>query len=163
MLGCRYYWSSCLPNLTRKEMKMTRYFSHKRLVICLLLILAATFIGFSVFSMDDPVYVKSDPQQPIGPIFRLFETKNSWNFLLLDTRNGRVWQVQYATNSAPEFAIHINNKVLSESFAGRTGRFTLYPTRHVWTYLLLDQDDGRTFQIHYSNKSDENRFIKRIL
>ena len=142
---------------------MTRYFSHKRLVICVLLILAATFIGFSVFSMNETVYVKSDPQQ-IDRRFRLFETQNVWTFLLLDTSSGRVWQVQYATNSAPEFAIHINNKVLSESFAGRTGRFTLYPTRHVWTYLLLDQDDGRTFQIHYSNKSDENpRFITPIL
>ena len=36
------------------------------------------------------VKIKSDPQQPIDGVYRLFETQNMWNFLLLDTQYGRV-------------------------------------------------------------------------
>ena len=30
--------------------------------------------------------------------FQLFETQNMWNFILLDSYTGRLWQVQYSSN-----------------------------------------------------------------
>lgn len=30
------------------------------------------------------------------------------------------------------------------------GRFTLYPTETMWTFILLDQTDGRTWQVQWS-------------
>lgn len=29
-------------------------------------------------------------------VFKLFPTENLWTFLKLDTRNGRIWQVQWS-------------------------------------------------------------------
>ena len=142
---------------------MTRYFSHKRLAICVLLILAATFIGFSVFSMDEPVYVKSDPQQ-IDHRFRLFETQNVWTFLLLDTSSGRVWQVQYSTNNEhPRLLTPINEEKLTPPhIIGRVGRFTLHPTHNMWNFLLLDREDGNVYQCQFSIGTEYPRFITPI-
>lgn len=37
------------------------------------------------------------PKQEIkeNVVYKLFPTENLWTFIKLDTRNGRMWQVQY--------------------------------------------------------------------
>ena len=41
------------------------------------------------------------------------------------------------------------------------GRFTLYPTDNIWTFILLDQVDGNTWQVQWSNE-EEKRGIFQI-
>ena len=38
----------------------------------------------------------TDPQQRLDVRYRLFKTENIWNLLLLDTRLGLVYQLQYS-------------------------------------------------------------------
>lgn len=38
------------------------------------------------------------------------------------------------------------------------GRFTLYPTQNIWTFILLDQIDGGTWQVQWAMEK-ENRFV----
>ena len=38
---------------------------------------------------------KPKKQNNAAPAFQLFPTTNMWTFIKLDTRNGRMWQVQY--------------------------------------------------------------------
>lgn len=97
------------------------------------------------------VKIKSDPQQPIDGVHRLFETQNMWNFLLLDTQYGRVWQVQYASKDYESALIPINTEALVADLTNvpRIGRFTLYPTQNMWNFILLDQDTGNVWQCQY--------------
>ena len=37
-------------------------------------------------------------------------------------------------------------------------RFTLYSTQNMWTFILLDQIDGKTWQVQWSFEP-ENRFV----
>jgi hypothetical protein len=91
--------------------------------------------------------------------YKLFPTENIWNFLKLDTRNGRVWQVQWTMDeNSFEGEAELNNRPLVSSDQEKNGRFTLYPTRNVYNFLLVDQISGKIWQVQWSTDSS-NRFI----
>lgn len=108
--------------------------------------------------------LKIDPPQNIQARFRLFKTENIWTQLLLDTRNGRVWQVTFSVSKDSESVrLPINLEPLAETATSKDGRFTLYPTENVWTFLLLDQGNGNVWQCQYSMADEDHRFIQPIL
>jgi hypothetical protein len=83
--------------------------------------------------------------------YRLFETTNIWTFILLDTATGRAWQVNYFLDGTPGARIVINgSSLLPEGAAQRNGRFTLYATKNIYNFLLLDRDDSRIWQLQWS-------------
>ncbi len=98
---------------------------------------------------------------PSNAIFKLFPTQNMWTFIKLDTRNGRMWQVQYAMKSSERFEIILDefSKVFEKDES--INRFTLYPTQNIYTFLLLDQIDGRVWQVQWAIKYEE-RVVLRI-
>src|SRR5258706_1409198 len=75
-------------------------------------------------------------QNPDAP-YRLFNTQNIYTFLKLDTRVGQIWQVQWGDKDH-SFIEPINLKALASG--GKAGRFTLYATSNVYTFILLDQE-----------------------
>jgi hypothetical protein len=102
----------------------------------------------------DPVEVDYDPPQRLDARFRLFKTKNVWNFLELDTQTGKVWQVQFVLNDdANRKKIAVNPEVLAKD--GRPGRFTLHPTRNIYNFIVLDQENGKTWQVQWSTGNDQ--------
>ena len=80
--------------------------------------------------------------------FRLFQTNNAWTFLKLDTRNGIISHVQYSTDSN-QMQYPLNNEPLAEGEDAIPGRFFLYPTENSFNFLLLDQIDGRVWQVSW--------------
>jgi len=92
--------------------------------------------------------------------FRLFPTTNMWTFIKLDTRNGKMWQVQYSVKGN-RFETYLNLKPLVTREEETNDRFTLYSTQNMWTFLLLDQLDGRVWQVQWSMEP-ENRGIMPI-
>ena len=90
--------------------------------------------------------------------YRLFPTENMWTFIKLDTRNGKIWMVQYDVNGNNRFETYLNLSSLVSKDREVNGRFTLYPTQNIYTFILLDQLDGRTWQIQWAIEP-ENRFI----
>ena len=105
---------------------------------------------------------ETEPLQEVNVPYRLFKTENMWTMLLLDTRDGRVWQIQYSIEEkAPRIKLPINDIALVLEPEKKIGRFTLYRTENMWTFLLLDQYDGRVFQCQFCIDEDE-RFITRI-
>lgn len=83
--------------------------------------------------------------------FKLYPTKNMWTFIKLDTRNGQMWQVQYSINNDSERGETILS--LKRHAFGHdeiNGRFALYPTENMYNFILLDQIDGRTWQVQWS-------------
>ena len=40
-------------------------------------------------------------------VYKIFPTTNMWNFIKLDTRNGKMWQVQYSTFYVNSYSEHV--------------------------------------------------------
>ena len=93
--------------------------------------------------------------------YRLFQTQNMWTFIKLNTRNGKMWQVQYSMEENKRFESDLSLIPLVEIDNEVDNRFTLYPTQNTWTFILLDQIDGRTWQVQWSIDY-EKRGIMRI-
>ena len=88
----------------------------------------------------------------------MFPTENIWTFLKLDTSNGKIWQVQYSVNDNNRGEIELNNTALVSGEAAENGRFTLYPTNNMYNFILLDQFDGKMWQVQWSVEA-ENRLV----
>jgi hypothetical protein len=93
--------------------------------------------------------------------YRLFPTQNMWTFLKLNTRNGLIWQVQFDIEDDNRFETYLNTLPLVDQEQEVNNRFTLYPTENTWTFILLDQKDGRTWQVQWSFEA-ENRGLINI-
>ena len=102
-----------------------------------------------------------EPQQSTDVPFRLFRTTNRWTFLKLDTITGRMWQLQYDTDGDARGSVVLNSRDLASGKTRIPGRFTLYPTQNIWTFILIDQIDGNTWQVQWSQES-RNRFVLPI-
>lgn len=95
------------------------------------------------------------PQCPARYV--MYPTENIWNFLELDTRTGRVWQVQFVINGDNRFKSRIVSSCLDweESEADAPdGRFALYPTQNIYTFLLVDQRDGDVWQVQWTTDDE---------
>lgn len=93
------------------------------------------------------------------PTYQLFKTTNMWTFLKLNTKNGIITQVQYAINNESRGEVILNFVPLAIGENAVNGRFTLYPTDNMWTFILLDQIDGRLWQVQWSQNSDNRGII----
>jgi hypothetical protein len=95
----------------------------------------------------DPVDINYEMQR-LDARHRMFKTTNAWNFLQLDTQTGKVWQVQFSVDKDSRMKIEVRPEVVATG--GKPGRFTLYPTRNMFNFILLDQDMGKTWQVQWS-------------
>lgn len=96
------------------------------------------------------------------PIYQLFPTENYWTFIKLDTRNGKMWQVHFTiSEEGYEGELILNSRSLVWDDREINGRFTLYPTKNMYNFILLDQLNGETYQVQWNNDR-EKRFVSRI-
>lgn len=100
----------------------------------------------------------ADPATIVAPTstqtnnFVLYPTVNMYTFLKLDTRNGKIWQVQYSMDDN-EFEVSLNEYELASD--GKPGRFALYPTTNNWTFLLLDTMSGTVWHVQWSQEASK--------
>jgi hypothetical protein len=92
--------------------------------------------------------------------FRLFATRNMYTFIKLNTRNGQLWQVQWGTESKYRFENILSDIPRVNKDEEKDGRFFLYPTTNIYNFILLDQTDGRTWQVQWGK--EEDRAVIRI-
>lgn len=88
--------------------------------------------------------------------YLLYPTANIYTFLKLDTRNGKIWQVQYSMDEN-EFEVVLNPRELAT--AGKSGQFALYPTTNNWTFLLLDTVNGDVWHVQWSQDAEKRGII----
>lgn len=94
--------------------------------------------------------------------YKLYPTSNMWNFIKLDTRTGRLWQVQFSTQGYEyRFQSVLSDYDLSYEENTKPNRFELYPTQNTYNFLLLDKVDGRVWQVQWSFEEEE-RMVLRI-
>ena len=91
--------------------------------------------------------------------YQLFATQNMWTFIKLNTRNGQMWQVQFDAkeNNRGQSNLNLTSLVTSEN--EKNGRFTLYPTQNMWTFILIDQIDGRVWQVQWSIEPEKRLIV----
>lgn len=92
--------------------------------------------------------------------YRLFSTRNMYTFIKLNTKNGQMWQVQWDTKSN-QFETPLSLTTLVTKEEEKNGRFFLYPTTNIYNFILLDQIDGRAWQVQW-NIEEKNRMVFRI-
>lgn len=92
--------------------------------------------------------------------YKLYPTKNLWTFLKLDTSNGTVWQVQWSLDLDGRTEAYVGYPMgyMPEPV---NGRFELYPTENIYTFIMLDRINGRTYQVQWSIDPDK-RFVLSI-
>ena len=129
----------------------------KRIMILLVLVLSV------ISSVGQEAPLPEPTQNPDVP-FRLFRTKNIYTSLKLDTRFGLIWQVQWALDNDHSLVAPINREILvslgtpQHPLTPKSGRFTLYPTENIYTFVLLDQEDGRTWQVQWGDEKQRAIF-----
>jgi hypothetical protein len=93
------------------------------------------------------------------PRFKVFKTQNIVTLLLLDTRTGQLWQVQYSINEkkSARAIVPISTDVLADG--DEDGRFNLTMTDNIWTSILVDTKDGRVWQCQFGSTDDDRLCI----
>ena len=120
----------------------------------------------SVLSPSDSVflefldYVATDFAQRMHPEYKLYQTENTYNLIKLNTATGQLWQVQYGMNSSSTaMEVPIDDNCLS--VISYPGRYELYPTKNMYTFILLDTEAGYTYQVQW-NTDPRKRLRVRI-
>ena len=93
-------------------------------------------------------------------VYRLFSTKNTYNFIKLNTRTGQMWQVQWGTENKYRFETTLSDIPLVDKEKEKNGRFFLYPTTNIYNFILLDQIDGRAWQVQWSIEEKDRAVIR---
>ena len=131
-----------------------------------IIILLFVFICCLISCSNQPIATdKTEKPNSSAPLcnatYQLFPTQNMWTFIKLNTRDGRMWQVQYDVKGSERFEVNLNTAPFATKEEERDGRFTLYPTQNMWTFILLDQIDGRMWQVPWPMEED-SRFVIQI-
>jgi len=87
-------------------------------------------------------------------VYRLFATRNMYTFIKLNTRNGQMWQVQWGTESKYRFENTLSDISRVNKDEEKNGRFFLYPTTNMYNFILLDQIDGRSWQVQWGKEAE---------
>lgn len=93
--------------------------------------------------------------------FRLYKTENMYNFIKLDTRTGQMELVQWSVQDDRKIYKLSDRVLVSSSEEQIPGRFTLYATTNTFQFVLLDQIDGRTWQVQWDTDKSY-RWVKYI-
>lgn len=114
----------------------------------LLLVLLVSFVGCLSSCNDKAGGARQDAVE--AATYKLYPTQNMWNFLKLNTVDGRIWIVQYSVEDGNRFVVPLNkSSLLGGNVLSRIGRFALVPTSNMWNFILLDQVDGRQWQVQW--------------
>ena len=129
-----------------------------RKLIFVLIITQMTISAFSQSTSEVPIQNISTDS---AVVYRLFSTRNMYTFIKLNTRNGQMWQVQWSIKGSDyRFETILSDISRVDKDEEKNGRFFLYPTTNIYNFILLDQIDGRAWQVQWGNEGE--RAVIRI-
>jgi hypothetical protein len=128
-----------------------------------------SFITLVLVLLTMTSFAQSTSETPIQNIstdsavtYRLFATRNMFTFIKLNTRNGQMSQVQWSNKGSEyRYEATLSNVSLVNKEEEKNGRFFLYPTTNIYNFILLDQLDGRTWQVQWAAE-EKDRVVIRI-
>lgn len=127
-----------------------------------------SLVLFTIVSFGQNQIKETNTAQPKqfseNAIYQLFPTLNTWTFIKLDTRNGKMWQVHFNISNdgyQGELILNSNSLLYADEEQEIKGRFTLFKTENIYNFILLNQINGETYQVQW-NSEKEKRFVSRI-
>lgn len=115
------------------------------------IIVLSTITAFTQSTSDAPIQNISTDS---AVVYRLFSTKNMYTFIKLNTRNGQMLQVQWGLESKYRFETTLSDISRVNKDEEKNGRFFLYPTTNIYNFILLDQIDGRAWQVQWGKEGE---------
>lgn len=119
----------------------------------LLLLCVFAVVTMIASAQTDVRQTRPDFTQNPNATYRLFPTTNMWIFIKLNTADGRMWLVQYSTEG-DQVEIPLSRIERVDESEKKDGRFTLYATQNMYNFILLDQIDGRVWQVQWSTEGN---------
>ena len=110
-----------------------------------------------VFSAQFLIAQSNEILEPAN--FKLYPTENMYNLLKLDTRDGTIMLVQWSLERDTRFEYPLNPNPLVAQNERSANRFTLYATQNTWTFILLDQKSGSTWQVQWSTNASDRLVV----
>lgn len=99
------------------------------------------------------------PSNQIANRYVLYETQNIWNFILLDTWSGKLWQVQFSVKGTEYMGYWtINDRPLSTS---NKSKFYIEPMVSMYQYYLVNGDNGEMWKFQWSTQGSDYRWIEK--
>ena len=99
---------------------------------------------------------------PLKGRYKLYQTENLYTLLQLDTKTGKIEQVQWSLDSDKEGTFTINDEDLNWGLGYGSGTFELYPTKNMYQFILIDKTDGRKWHVQWGTGGEKSRWIRRI-
>src|SRR5699024_4523895 len=84
-------------------------------------------------------------------VYKMYKTRNYHNQLRLNTMTGEVQQIQ---DDGQSWEICSAREILGD----KEGRFRLYETQNMWTFIMLDTYTGKNWQVQFSVKGEDYMF-----
>lgn len=132
----------------------------------LLLIITAVIMTANVMAEDS--IVNTTEEKPMSIVhqyadenYKLYPTQNMYVFILLDTRNGRLELIQWNTKSSSRTRALLSWQRCIGYNEEIPGRFALYPTTNIYNFIMVDQVDGRTWQVQWAI-DEKDRWVDPI-
>jgi hypothetical protein len=92
--------------------------------------------------------------------YKLYQTENLYTLLQLDTKTGKIEQVQWSLESDQEGTFTINGEDLTYGYG--SGCFELYPTKNMYQFILINKTNGRKWHVQWGTGGEKSRWIRRI-
>lgn len=127
----------------------------------LITLITLLLFTFSANSQEKQNVTVEPKQVSENSVYKLYPTPNMYTFIKLNTRNGQMWQVQWGLEDKYRFETILSETPRVYIDEEKNGRFILYSTTNTYNLLLLDQIDGRVWQVQWSLEAD-SRGVMRI-
>lgn len=101
------------------------------------------------------------PYKKLYSRFKLHETQNMWNFILLDSYTGRLWQLQYTVDKDSIRGLFIiNEKDLADE--KEKNLFYISPLTSMYQYYLINDITGEMWKFQWNTKGSDYRWIEKV-
>ena len=108
---------------------------------------------------SEPMEIKGEVLAKTSDRYKIYATPNMYNFLKLDTRLGYVYRIQWNFEDNKRYESYVNlDRLVSWDDDWVNGRFEIYHTTNIYSFLILDKINGRVWQGYWG----EGAWIKRI-
>uniref|UniRef100_UPI00261328CD hypothetical protein n=1 Tax=Fusobacterium sp. TaxID=68766 RepID=UPI00261328CD len=124
-------------------------------------------LQYSTKSFDNigivPIFDESliSSSKKLSNRFELHETQNMWNFILLDSYTGRLWQLQYTVDKDSIRGLFIINEdeLVNEN---KKNLFYITPLTSMYQYYLTNDSTGEIWKFQWNTKGKDYRWIEKV-
>lgn len=81
--------------------------------------------------------------------YKIYPTENMYNLLRLDTKTGKIDQIQWSLDDTNEGYVSINSRDLTNGQGYGSGTFELYPTKNMYQFILLNKVSGAAWHVQW--------------